>query len=149
MTRRYALITIHLIPLVSSYIYVIIFMFTTTKQQITFIIISTLLAAFSLASIVNFTDPLNSSWLTHLALYLSLFLLCLGLFTIVGLGVRQWLISKMYVINLHNSFRQALLIAILAVASFLLLANHLLFWWVELSLILFLFLVEIFLNFKS
>lgn len=109
---------------------------------------STFLSGFSLASIVSFTDPNNSSWVTFSFFYISLLIFCLGLFTLIGLGLRQKLFPGHYVLNLGNSFRQGFLIALLTVASFLLLSNHLLFWWVELSLILFLAAVEAFLNLK-
>lgn len=118
------------------------------KQQVSLIIFSTILAAFSLASIINFTDPANASVLTFIFFYLSLFLLTLGLFALAGLALRQWLWPGLYVINLGNSFRQAFLIAVLILISFLLLSKNLLFWWVELSLILFLAAVEGFLNLK-
>ncbi|MCL5666713.1 MAG: hypothetical protein M1383_03005 [Patescibacteria group bacterium] len=116
------------------------------KQQVVFIIFSSILAVFSLGSIITFTDPFGSSWITFLFFYLSLFIAVLGTFTIIGLGLRQWLWPKTYVINLSNSFRQGFLAAILVVVSFLLLANNLLYWWVEASLILFLLFVEAFLN---
>ena len=118
------------------------------KQQVSLIIFSTLLASFSLASIISFTDPFSSSWVTFCFFYASLFLLSLGLFALIGLGLRQWLWPGLYIINLGNSFRQAVLIAILIVASFILLQKGLLFWWVEGSLILFLIFVEGFFNLK-
>src|ERR1700722_15304296 len=102
-------------------------MFKTPKAQVAFIIISTILAGFSLASIVNFTDP-ASSLMVKIFFYASLFLVVLGLFTIIGLFLRQWLWPNLYIINLGNSFRQALLAALLVVSSFLLLAQRLMFW---------------------
>lgn len=113
-----------------------------------FIAFSTLLAAFSLGSIINFTDPFASSRLTFVFFYLSFFLVVLGFFTIIGLGLRQWLGHKVYVLDLGNSFRQAMLISVLITASLLLQSKSLLFWWVEASLVLFLLFVEIFLNLK-
>lgn len=123
-------------------------MFKTTKQQVAFIIFSILLAGFSLGSIIYFTDPGNASPLTFGFFYLSLFLFSLGVFTLIGLALRHWVHKGVYIINLSNSFRQGLLISVLIVASFILLARHLLFWWVEMSLILFLAFVEAFLNLK-
>jgi hypothetical protein len=116
------------------------------KQQLTLIGLSTFLAGFSLASIVNFTDSADSSWVTFGFFYASLLIFCLGLFTLIGLGLRQKLLPGHYVINLSNSFRQGFFIAILIVASFVLLSKHLLFWWVEASLVLFLASLEAFLN---
>ena len=123
-------------------------MATNPKKQVTIIVFSTVLAGFSLASIVNFTDPSSASLVTFSFFYLSLFLLILGLFTLLGLGLRQKLSPGLYVLNLSSSFRQALLIAVLIAVSFALLSKRLLFWWVEGSLILFLSAVEAFLNLK-
>jgi hypothetical protein len=123
-------------------------MTTGPKQHLVIIAFSTFLAAFSLAAIANFTDPAESSWITFGFFYLSLFLLCLGVFCLLGLTIRQWLFPGHYVKNLGNSFRQAFLAALLIVISFFLLAAKLLFWWVEATLILFFALIEIFLNLK-
>jgi hypothetical protein len=118
------------------------------KTQVSLIIFSTALGIFSLASVLNFTDPSTASLVTFGFLYASLFLVALGIATLLGLGLRQWLWPGLYVINLGNSFRQAALIAILVIISFWLLSKRLLFWWVEGSLILFLSAVEAFLNLK-
>jgi hypothetical protein len=123
-------------------------MLTNPKQQVILIAFSTFLAGFSLASIVSFTDPTGSSWVTFGFFYASLLIFSLGLFTLIGLGLRQKLYPGHYLINLGNSFRQGFFIGILTVASFVFLSKHLLFWWVEASLILFLASVETFLNLK-
>jgi hypothetical protein len=124
-------------------------MSTSPKQQVVLIVFSTFLAGFSLASIISFTDPSSSSWITFGFFYLSLLISCLGLFTLIGLGLRQKFFPGHYVISLGNSFRQGFLIALLTVISFLLLSKHLLFWWVEASLVLFFAAVEGFLNLKA
>ena len=123
-------------------------MSSNPKKQLSLIFFSTLLAAFSLGSIINFTDPGSASWLTFGFFYASLFLTTLGLFTLIGMGLRHWLSLGLYILDLRASFRQALLIALLIVISFWLLSVRLMFWWVELSLILFLAAVEAFLNLK-
>ncbi|HYV33687.1 MAG TPA: hypothetical protein VE973_02470 [Candidatus Limnocylindria bacterium] len=123
-------------------------MSSNPKQQVILIFFSTLLAGFSLGSIVSFSDPASSSLITFGFFYASLFLLVLGFTTLIGLGLRQWLWPGHYIVNLGNSFRQAFLIAILVAISFFLLSKRLLFWWVEGSLILFLGFVEAFLNLK-
>ncbi len=118
------------------------------KQQITIIATSTVLAGFSLASIINFTDPAKSSALTFGFFYISLFLLTLGIFALIGLLLRHWLSQGLFMANLANSFRQAFLIATLVIISFVLLSQGLLLWWVEASLILFFAFFEIFMNLK-
>lgn len=120
----------------------------TPKQQLSLIALSTLLAGFSLACIINFTDPTKAGWITFGFFYISLFLVSLGLFTIIGLIIRQWLTPHLYVINFSHSFRQALLVSVLVLVSFALLSARLLYWWVEAALILCLLFVEIFLNLK-
>jgi len=123
-------------------------MASNLKQQAGIIAFSTFLAGFSLASILNFTDPFSASPITFCFFYLSLFLLSLGSFTLLGLLLRKWLPGGLYVNNLSNSFRQAFLLSLLVVVSFFLLSKNLMFWWVEASLILFLTYVEAFLNLK-
>ena len=121
-------------------------MLNTAKRQISYILVSTFLAAFSAASIIFFTDPNTSGLLTHIFFYASIFLLVLGIATVIGLIIRQVLFKGIYVVNLSHSFRQAVLIGILVVTSLLLSSHGLLEWWVELSLILLLACLEAFLN---
>lgn len=119
------------------------------RQQVLLIVISTILSSFSFFSIINFTDPETSGLSTFIFLYLSLFLLSLGIFTLLGLTIRLKVSPGHYVANLYQSFRQALLLSILLVCSFLLLSKNLLFWWVEGSIILFLISIEAFFNLKA
>ncbi len=123
-------------------------MSSNLKQQAGIIAFSTLLAGFSLASIINFTVPSSASPATFSFFYLSLFLLSLGSFTLLGLLLRKWLPGGLYVNNLSNSFRQAFLLSLLIIISFFLLSKGLMFWWVEASLILFFAFLEAFLNLK-
>jgi hypothetical protein len=123
-------------------------MLISPKRQASLIIFSTILTAFSLGSIIQFSDPYSAGLVTLIFFYASLFLFTLGTVTLLGLALRTWLKSGLYIINLGISFRQGILVAILVVISFILLSFHILFWWVELSLILFLSVIEIFLNLK-
>ncbi|MBI5530130.1 MAG: hypothetical protein HY918_01375 [Candidatus Doudnabacteria bacterium] len=118
------------------------------KQHLFLIGFSTLLTAFSLASIINFTDPQTASFLTFSFFYISLFLMSLGLFTLIGLLIRQQINPGHYIANLSNSFRQALLLSLLITISMVLLSKQLLFWWIELTLILFFSFIEALLNLK-
>lgn len=118
------------------------------KNYLRLIALSSLLAGFSLLAIVFFTNPYQSSRLTFVFFYISLFLTSLGAFTLVGVGLRQWISREVYILSLSASFRQAILISLLLVISFLLLALGLWHWWVEFSLILFFLFVEIFFTLK-
>ena len=123
-------------------------MFKHFQQHLILIGLSTILAAFSLASIIFFTDPNTAGVITHLFFYVSLFLTSLGIFVIAGLLVRQMLFTGLYIIHLGQSFRQAMLLSVLISASLILQAQKLLYWWVEGSLILLLLFIEIFLSLK-
>ncbi len=123
-------------------------MIQSTKQILLFTL-SIILTAFSAGSIMSFTDPQSAGLVTFIFLYLSIFLSLLGCFTLLGLLLRKYIFKKnTYIINLANSFRQALLISILIIVSLVLSSKGLLYWWVEGSLILFLLSLETFLNLK-
>lgn len=124
-------------------------MFQNHKHQIYAIGISTLLSGLSLLCIILFTDPYQASGLLFSFFYLSVFMFSFGLFTLIGLGVRRWLAPKMFVINFYTSLRQGFLVALLAALNLLLMSLNLLFWWVELSLVLLLVCVEFFLNLNA
>lgn len=121
-------------------------MLAKTKTHFVFLVTGIILCGFSLFSIIRFTDPATAGWLTHTLLYLSLFLLCVGVFTFLGILIRQRFFYGIYIVNLTTSFRQAILLAILVTGSLVLQAKDLRFWWVELILILFLIVVEVFFN---
>jgi len=120
----------------------------TSKQHILLIVISTILASFSLGCIIFFTEPESTGVWTFLFLYFSVFLLTLGVSCLIGIITRQLLGHHLYIVNLSHSFRQGILIALLITVSLVLQAQGLLYWWVEASLILFLASIEAFLNLK-
>lgn len=121
-------------------------MLEKTKTHFTFLTIGIVLCAFSLFSIIKFTDPFTGGALTHGLLYLSLFLLCVGVFTLAGTLIRQKFFYGIYIANLKTSFRQGILLGLLVNGSLFLQAKDLRFWWVELIFILFLVVLEIFFN---
>jgi len=121
----------------------------TAKQHLILIALSTFLAGFSLASVINFTDPYTSGVITHIFLYISLFLTTLGIWVLVGLAIRQMFFSGLYITHLNNSFRQGFLLSVFITVSLGLQAQGLLFWWIEGSFILLLAFFEVFLNLKT
>ncbi len=124
-------------------------MFKLLQQHIILIGLSTLLAFFSVASIIFFTDPQTAGAFTLTFFYLSLFLAALGISVILGLVIRQLFFPGLYITHLSQAFRQAALISILLTLSLILQSQRLLYWWVEGSLILLLTSIEIFLTLKS
>ncbi len=121
-------------------------MLEKAKTHFILLIVGIILCGFSLFSIIRFTDPDTAGLLTHIFLYLSIFLLCLGLFTLIGIVVRQRFFYGIYIANLTTSFRQAILLSLLLTSSLYLQSRGLGLWWVELILVLFLVVVEIFFN---
>ncbi len=118
----------------------------SVKIHISLILAGTFLAAFSLGSILTFTDPANAGILVFLFLYTSIFLTCLGIFTAAGILIRRKFVPSVYIVTLEQSFRQAMLLSFLITLSMVLQGQRLLFWWVELTLILFLICIEAFFN---
>src|SRR3989344_7993674 len=116
------------------------------NRQIFILSLSAFLAAFSLFSILNFTDPYSASWIVFVFFYLSLFLLSFSALTLFAFGLKRWLWPKIYLSDLSGSLRQGLLLAIFITFTIILQLNGILLWWLELSLILFVILLEIFLN---
>lgn len=118
----------------------------TTRTYILPIIAGTLISLFALGSVVWFVDPYTAGPIPHLFLHLTLFLTLLGAFTLAGIQVRKKFVPGILVEQLRISFRQAILLSILAVGLLLLQSFDLLFWWVALTLILFIITLEIFFN---
>jgi hypothetical protein len=116
------------------------------RSHIPLIAIGTALCLCSLLSVIYLSDPYTDGVVAHLFFYLSLFLTIVGLVTGIGLALRKRFAKGLYFPNLAVSFRQAVLVGILVTSSLLLLSYGILFWWVELTLILFLVFFELFLN---
>lgn len=119
------------------------------KMHLALLVSGTLLSAFSVASIIFFSDPKTAGNFTHSFLYLSLFLFWLGLFTLIGILIRRRLNSGLYITSLKISTRQAFLISLLITVSLALKAQDLLFWWVEAGFVLLLIVIELFANVPS
>ena len=115
-------------------------------SHIPLIAIGTALCLGSFISILYLSDPYADGVTAHIFFYLSLFLTITGLFTAIGIILRRRFGTGLYIANLAVSFRQALFIGILIISSLLLLTNGILFWSVEMTLILFLIFLELFLN---
>lgn len=118
----------------------------TTRNYLLPISLGTLLSLAGLVSILWFVDPFTSGLLAHILFYLTLLLTVAGLFTLIGTWLRRRFWPGMFSEQLRVSFRQAFLLAILLIALLLLQLFHVLFWWVGLTLILFIITLEVFFN---
>jgi hypothetical protein len=123
-------------------------MLEKSKGHLVLIGFGTALSIFSLGSIITFTDPFTSGIGTHFFFYISLFMSFFGLFSLLGLLLRQKLTTGLYINHMAVSVRQALFGSVFICSLFLLKANDLLYWWIALTLALFLFSLEFFLNLK-
>jgi hypothetical protein len=121
-------------------------MFENAKNHIVLIATGTGLSFFSIATIISFTEPSTAGLITILLLYGSIFLFVTGLCSIIGLATRQKYLTTLYSKNLNVSIRQGLLIGLLVTSSLALNAQGLMMWWVGLTLILFLIVIEVFFN---
>ena len=121
-------------------------MFESPKNHIVLIGTGTGLSFFSIATIISFTEPETAGITTILLLYGSIFLFVAGLCSIIGFLIRQKYLTTLYTKNLQVSLRQGLLIGLLVTSSLALNANGLMIWWVGLTLILFLIVIEVFFN---
>mgnify|MGYP001576991298 CR=1 FL=1 len=121
-------------------------MHQTTRTYLIPISIGTLLCLAALVSILWFVDPFTSGITAHFFFYLTLFLTLTGLITLGGIVARKKFSPGMFTEQLRASFRQAILLSLLIIGLLILQVFSLLFWWVGLTLILFIITVEIFLN---
>lgn len=116
------------------------------KSHIILILVGTILCGFSLGSIVAFTNPASAGIPVFALLYISLFLFSVGVFSLLGIIIRQLTTQNLYVLTVSHSVRQAVLLGILITATLFLKSIDLLHWWVLGLLILFLVFLEIFLS---
>lgn len=121
-------------------------MLENARNYIVLITIGTILSAFSIAAIISFTEPDTAGLGIFVFLYFSIFLCCAGVFTIAGLAMRQRLFKTLYVKNLQISLRQGILVSMLVTVSLGLNAHSLFYWWVALTLILLVLVIEVFFN---
>lgn len=119
------------------------------KKQILTLAISAILSAFSLASILNFTDPYEAGKTVFVFFYISIFLLSFSVFSLAIFLTKRWLWPHIYLSDLSASFRQGVIIALFLTLLIILQIGGILFWWLEISLILFLVILEIFINLKE
>ncbi len=95
--------------------------------------------------IIEFSDPFSASILTFGLFYTSLCCAATSLFTLVFYGLRSLGGENvLHVDRMSVSVREAFLVSLLIAGSLALSAKQVLFWWVELSFIVTLTLVEMF-----
>lgn len=100
---------------------------------------------FGLCSVVYFTTPLASAWVVVL-FYALLFCAIVCTVYPTQIYIRQRWLPQVWETQHALAKRQSVLVSALAVTLMYLQAEHLLFWWVALSLGLFILFLEVFFN---
>jgi len=91
-------------------------------------------------------DPDTAGLVGQFSFYITLSLSLIGIITLLGTLLRKRFTPGMFTEHLRTSARQAILLALLISGLLILQSASLLFWWVGLTLILFIITLEIFLN---
>jgi hypothetical protein len=119
-----------------------------TKSQVIILIFSFVLSAFSFASIINFTDPFTASKTIFVFFYLNLFLLVFSGVCLTALVLKRWFWPKMFLLDFASSLRQGLLLGFFFTVAVLLQINGLLFWWLEITMLILLVFLELLFTIK-
>ncbi len=118
----------------------------TPKKQLTLLGFTLILSGFSLASILNFTNPYTASWVIFCFFYLSLFLFSFACLTLLAFSLKRWLWPKIFLSDFGISVRHGLILSVFILLAVALQIGGLLFWWLELTLIIFVIFIEILIN---
>ena len=118
----------------------------TTKTYILPLAAGTILSFAAFLSVLWFVDPFASGLSAHVFFYLTLFLTAVGGFALVGIALRKRFVPGIMTEQFAVSLRQAILLAALVSTLLALQANNILYWWVAITLVLFIITVEIFFN---
>lgn len=115
------------------------------RQRIITSSLFALLFWLGIGSVVYYTTPLASAWVVAL---FYIVLLCAIAFTVypIQIYIRQRWLPQIWEAQDALAKRQSILISVLAVLLLYLQAEHLLFWWVAVSLGLFILFLEVFFN---
>ncbi len=116
----------------------------TTKKYLIPLILGSLVALTGFVFVLIYIDPYVSGRLAHTYFYLTLFLSVVGITTLTTLLFRQRFFPGIYSELFRVSLRQATLVATLLTGLVFLEAQNILYWWVGLTLALFLIAIEAF-----
>ena len=116
------------------------------KGYILISLLGAVLAAFVMGLVITYTDPFATGTLALLLFYVSVFACTASLVMALGLFSRNKFALGPVEAMVTPAFRQACFIALLVVVSLFLQSERLLYWWVEISIILFFTFIEMFFN---
>jgi hypothetical protein len=109
----------------------------TLRQYLLLMAFGTALAWTAVGIVVTSADPAESQAVVFAVLYAAVLLALTGTFSIAGLALRVWLLSRQTLISrqVAISFRQSVLLSMLLTVALILKGQDLLTWWTALLLI--------------
>lgn len=108
----------------------------TYRQYFFWMIFTTGLSWFGLASVIRMIDPMSSGFIGYLFFYLVLSFALVGTLALIGLVVRASFKPKEAVArHVATSFRQSILLSFLAIGTLMLHSHSVLNWWTALLFI--------------
>lgn len=116
----------------------------TTKKYLIPLIFGSLVALTGFIFVLIYIDPYTSGKVGHSYFYLTMFLSTVGITSLITLILRQKFFPGIYSELFKVSLRQAVLVATLLTGLVFLEAQNILYWWVGLTLALFLIAIESF-----
>lgn len=118
----------------------------TLRQYLVIMSIGTLLSWSAVGMIITMTDPTQTQAIVFVILFASLFLAFIGTLSISGFLLRVWLLRKQYFISKEVlvSFRQAIMLATLLIASLVMQSRAILTWWSAILMVMALTMLEFF-----
>lgn len=117
-------------------------MFQKIENQLYFLLFLSALFLASALSLIFFVDPFNASKFTILIFYVSIFFFSLNFFALILYFLRSKFAKGLFTQKISTSLRQGFLIALFITASLLLAQMGMTRWWIELTLIIMLSLIE-------
>ncbi len=110
----------------------------TAKNYSLIMGLATIIAWVGFFTIIFNFDPQEANWVIFLLFYLALFLSVSGTLSIVGFFARILLLRKRSIARylVRESFRQAIIVAVVLVVTLILQAVRILTWWNMVLLIL-------------
>ena len=108
--------------------------------------LGTVLSWTAVGMIVSMTDPTQTQAVVFVILFASLFLALTGTLSVGGFVMRIWVLRKQYFISKEVlvSFRQAIMLATLLIASLVMQSRSILTWWNAMLMVVALTMLEFF-----
>ena len=103
----------------------------TLRSYLISMIAGTLAAWAGVGMILGLTDPTDARAVVLFIFYAALFLALTGTLSLIGFGLRIWLLKQHYFVSRQVlvAFRQAMLLSLLLITALILQSKGILTWW--------------------